>query len=101
MLRPGNAGSSTAAGHEAVIASALTQVGLGPRPERRVLVRTDGAGGTKAVLAALERRRVSYSVGSRPAWRHAPDLQADPSPGVGTGLQHRRGPTRAGRTWPS
>lgn len=63
MLRPGNAGSNTSADHEAVIAAVLAQVGLGPRPGRKVLVRTDAAGGTKTTLAALERRRVSYSVG--------------------------------------
>ncbi|AYD90758.1 IS1380 family transposase [Actinomyces lilanjuaniae] len=63
MLRPGSAGSNTAADHEAVTAAVPTQVGLGPRPGRKVVVRTDAAGGTKAALAALERRRVSCSVG--------------------------------------
>ncbi|PHP52821.1 hypothetical protein BW737_006830 [Actinomyces ruminis] len=62
-VRPGNAGSNTAADHEAVIAAVLALVGLGPSPGRKVLVRIDAAGGTKATLAALERRRVSYSVG--------------------------------------
>ncbi|MGL5249106.1 MAG: IS1380 family transposase [Brooklawnia sp.] len=63
LLRPGNAGSNTATDHQKVIADALDQIGLGPRPGRRVLVRIDGAGSTKATLETLTRRRVSYSVG--------------------------------------
>ena len=47
MLRPGNAGSNTAADHVEIIRRALDQAGLGPRPGRKVLVRIDGAGGTK------------------------------------------------------
>ena len=47
MLRPGNAGSNTATDHVEIIRRALDQAGLGPRPGRRVLVRADGAGGTK------------------------------------------------------
>ena len=47
MLRPGNAGSNTAADHIEIIRRALDQAGLGARPGRRVLVRIDGAGGTK------------------------------------------------------
>ncbi|SDB80410.1 Transposase DDE domain group 1 [Raineyella antarctica] len=63
LLRAGNAGSNTAADHQKVIADALDQAGLGPRPGRRVLVRIDGAGSTKDTIAALTRRRVAYSVG--------------------------------------
>ncbi|WP_333489907.1 IS1380 family transposase [Brachybacterium paraconglomeratum] len=63
LLRPGNAGSNTAADHKSVIADALTQVGMGSRPGRKVLVRIDGAGGTKKTLQELVKRRVSYSVG--------------------------------------
>ena len=63
MLRPGNAGSNTAADHVEIIRRALDQAGLGPRPGRRVLVRADGAGGTKETIELLTRRRVSYSVG--------------------------------------
>ena len=47
VLRPGNAGSNTAADHVEIIRRALDQAGLGPRPGRKVLVRIDGAGGTK------------------------------------------------------
>ena len=63
MLRPGNAGSNTAADHVEIIRRALDQAGLGPRPGRRVLVRIDGAGGTKETIEFLTRRRVSYSAG--------------------------------------
>ena len=63
LLRPGNAGSNTAADHKQVIADALAQVGMGSRPGRKVLVRIDGAGGTKKTLQELVKRRVSYSVG--------------------------------------
>ena len=42
MLRPGNAGSNTAADHVEIIRRALDQAGLGPRPGRRVLVRIEG-----------------------------------------------------------
>ena len=63
LLRPGNAGSNTAADHKSVIADALAQVGMGSRPGKKVLVRIDGAGGTKKTLRELVKRRVSYSVG--------------------------------------
>ena len=63
MLRPGNAGSNTASDHQQVIAAALDQAGLGPRPGRKVLIRIDGAGATHQTVETLVRRRVSYSVG--------------------------------------
>lgn len=65
LLRPGNAGSNTAADHEAVIKAALAAVpGINPsRPGRKVLIRTDGAGGTRELLWFCHRRGVSYSIG--------------------------------------
>ncbi len=65
MLRPGNAGSNTAADHIAVTKQALAALpGVNPaRPGRKVLVRTDGAGGTKAYLGWLAARGVQYSLG--------------------------------------
>ena len=63
LLRPGNAGSNTAADHKTVIREALSQAGLGGRPGKKVLIRIDGAGSTKKTLEELARRRVSYSVG--------------------------------------
>lgn len=65
LLRPGNAGSNTAVDHEQVIKAALAAVpGIkASRPGKKVLVRTDGAGGTKELLWFLHRRGVSYSIG--------------------------------------
>jgi Transposase DDE domain group 1 len=66
MLRPGNAGSNTAADHIAVIRQALKQLPghrRGRRPGRKVLIRTDAAGCTHQVLEWLAGQRLSYSVG--------------------------------------
>jgi hypothetical protein len=73
MLRPGNAGSNTAADHIAVARQALAQLpSYRPghrgrqsrlRPGRRVLIRTDGAGASHDFLNWLHRRRLSYSIG--------------------------------------
>jgi Transposase DDE domain group 1 len=65
MLRPGNAGSNTAADHIAVIRDALRQLPFhhGGRVGRRVLVRTDAAGCTHEVLDYLTARALAYSVG--------------------------------------
>jgi DDE family transposase len=63
VLRPGNAGSNTAADHIETIRLALAQ--LPPHLRRRVLVRADSGGGTHEFLAWLTRpgRRLHYSVG--------------------------------------
>ena len=50
-----------------------------PRPGRRVLARTDGAGGTKETIEPLTRRKVFYSAGVHPARPHTADPRA-PSP---------------------
>ncbi|WP_024285360.1 IS1380 family transposase [Cellulomonas sp. KRMCY2] len=62
MLRPGNAGSNTAADHITVISAALRQL-PGARRGKSVLVRIDGAGSTHKVIDWLTGRRLSYSVG--------------------------------------
>src|SRR5690625_1256055 len=67
-LRPGNAGSNTASDHISVTREALAQLpsGLlsaGGRGSKKVLIRTDGAGGTKDFLEWLTTRRLAYSVG--------------------------------------
>ena len=62
LLRPGNAGSNTAADHVAVISAALRQL-PGGRAGKSVLVRIDGAGSTHKVIDWLTRRRLAYSVG--------------------------------------
>jgi len=66
LLRPGNAGSNTAADHITVTRQALAQLpGLtgDGRPGRRVLIRVDGAGATHDYVSWLVRRRLAYSVG--------------------------------------
>jgi Transposase DDE domain group 1 len=60
-LRPGNAGSNTAAEHIEVTGLALSQ--LPRRTRRRVLIRTDSGGGTHDFLAWLAARRLHYSIG--------------------------------------
>jgi len=63
MLRPGNAGSNTAADHIEAVRLALAQLPAGLR--RRVLIRADSGGGTHEFLAWLTRpaRRLHYTVG--------------------------------------
>lgn len=65
LLRPGNAGSNTVADHVTVINDALAQLPFTSkyRVGRKVLIRTDGAGGTHGLLEYCEKRRLSYSVG--------------------------------------
>ena len=66
LLRPGNAGSNTAADHITVCRQAFRQLPghrPGNRPGRRVLVRTDGAGATHDFTRFLHTQRVSYSIG--------------------------------------
>jgi Transposase DDE domain group 1 len=63
LLRPGNAGSNTAADHIEAVRLALAQL---PRHQRRrVLVRTDSGGGTHEFLAWLTHhaRCLAYSAG--------------------------------------
>lgn len=78
LLRPGNAGSNTAADHITVIKKALAQLPghqPGRRPGRKVLIRTDAAGCTHDVLNWITGQRLSYSVGfTLPG--HTPDLLA-------------------------
>ena len=64
-LRPGNAGSNTAADHIQVTREALGALpGVNAsRPGRKVMIRADGGGGTKEFLAWLDRRGLSYSIG--------------------------------------
>jgi hypothetical protein len=63
VLRPGNAGSNTAADHIEATGLALAQ--LPRRLRRRVLIRTDSAGGTHDFLTWLASpgRRLHYSAG--------------------------------------
>nr|WP_157129584.1 IS1380 family transposase [Nocardia amamiensis] len=65
MLRPGNAGSNTAADHKQVLAAALEQLPSRPgyRVGRKVLVRADSGGGTHEFVIYCTNRRLQYSLG--------------------------------------
>ncbi|MBT2401365.1 IS1380 family transposase [Streptomyces sp. ISL-100] len=65
LLRPGNAGSNTAADHIEAGRLALAQLPKKYRRGRRTLVRTDSGGGTHAFVnwLAARGRWLSYSVG--------------------------------------
>jgi len=69
MLRPGNAGSNTAADHVSVLDLALAQLPEHVRPTPdvpggpQVLIRADSAGATHAFMTACRQRGVRYSVG--------------------------------------
>ncbi len=62
LLRPGNAGSNTAADHLTVPELALSQVPdrWGSKP---ILVRADGAGYSHALITALSQQGLEFSVG--------------------------------------
>ena len=98
LLRPGNAGSNTAADHLTVIRDALRQLPFPTtgRIGRKVLVRTDAAGCTHQVVDWLSARRLSYSLGFTlsqdivdrigrippAAWTPAYDADQTPRPGA-------------------
>jgi len=96
LLRRGNAGSNTAADHITVATDALAQLPRRLRRTRKVLIRTDGAGGTHEFLAWPHQRRVGYSVGftltddhaaqisvlPEQAWTPAYDAEGVPRPGA-------------------
>ncbi|WNV83700.1 IS1380 family transposase [Umezawaea sp. Da 62-37] len=66
LLRPGNAGSNTAADHITVTRNALRQLPFtarGGRVGRKILIRTDAAGGTHEFVDWLQTRKLGYSLG--------------------------------------
>ncbi|MGA5278599.1 IS1380 family transposase [Streptomyces cellulosae] len=65
LLRPGNAGSNTAADHITTTQLALAQLPKKYRRGRQTLIRTDSAGGTHDFVSWLAKRGrwLSYSVG--------------------------------------
>ncbi|MFI8008548.1 IS1380 family transposase [Streptomyces sp. NPDC086010] len=65
LLRPGNAGSNTAADHITAARLALAQLPKKYRRGRQTLIRTDSAGGTHDFVSWLAQRGrwLSYSVG--------------------------------------
>jgi hypothetical protein len=63
LLRPGNAGSNTAADHVAVIQDALAQVPASLIETIEILVRTDSAGATHDVMDFCREHRLRFSAG--------------------------------------
>ena len=99
LLRPGNAGSNTAADHLTVLREALRQLPghrPGTRPGRKILVRSDAAGCTHELMNWLVSQRLSYSVGftlpdhiadilatvPEADWQIAYDADGEPRPGA-------------------
>jgi Transposase DDE domain group 1 len=99
LLRPGNAGSNTAADHISVLREALRQLPghrRGVRPGRKILIRSDAAGATHELLDWLVGQRLSYSVGftlpdtitnelakiPQREWQVAYDADGEPRPGA-------------------
>ncbi|MEU5288173.1 IS1380 family transposase [Streptomyces sp. CA-278952] len=97
LLRPGNAGSNTAADHITAARLALAQLPKEYRRGRRTLIRTDSAGGTHAFVAWLAQRGrwLSYSVGmtvTEQVHQHVLKVPASAwTPAVETGGQVRDG----------
>lgn len=61
VLRPGNAGSNTAADHITAGRLALNQIPT--RLHKQVIIRTDSGGGTHEFLDWVTARRIKYSIG--------------------------------------
>ena len=72
LLRPGNAGSNTATDHLTVLDQAVAAL---PDPVddkpwgKRLLIRTDAAGGSQAFLHHLDAQGLAYSVGFPVTWQ--------------------------------
>jgi hypothetical protein len=64
LLRPGNAGSGTAADHVTVLDDALTQLPVDPQTVE-VIARADSAGLSHGFLDACRARRVRFVIGHR------------------------------------
>lgn len=85
VLRPGNAGSNTAADHITATRAAFAQIpNLAARPGRKILIRTDSAGATHEFLNYLHTHSESPTP-SGSAW--TPDSVRSP-----TASRHRHGP---------
>jgi len=63
ILRPGNAGSNTAADHVEVIEDALAQIPAAVIETIEIVVRTDSAGATHELLDFCREHRLRYTVG--------------------------------------
>jgi Transposase DDE domain group 1 len=120
LLRSGNAGANTAADHIRVVAAALAQIPDGHRYGTPVLVRADGAGGSKQFLSHLRSLRdqhgvqVQFSVGftmteqvqqailALPEMAWTPAVEADGGIRDGADVAELTGmlPDLAGAGWP-
>ncbi len=97
ILRPGNAGSNTAADHLAVLDLAVAQLPQAHR-SKPILVRVDGAGFSHALIDHLAAAGMGYSVGFPtntavreaigiiPAWVWRPAVTADGGPRDGAAV---------------
>jgi hypothetical protein len=63
LLRPGNAGSNTAADHITVCEQALAQLPVEEAEAREILIRTDSAGATHQFLEHCNTQDLRFSVG--------------------------------------
>jgi hypothetical protein len=63
ILRPGNAGSNTAADHVEILHQALAALPAQYRDRQQIVVRTDSAGATKTFAAACRTAGVRFSLG--------------------------------------
>ena len=96
LLRPGNAGSNTAADHITVLRkrSPSCPGWPGHRPGKRVLVRVDGAGYSHQFLDWLHRPTGAVLVGFTLPGDAGTLIETDPRPGVDPGLRRRRAAPR-------
>ena len=78
LLRAGNAGSNTASDHITVVRRALAQLPASISRGKRLVIRTDGAGGTREFLGWLAKQRLGYSVGFPLSAKHAARLALIP-----------------------
>jgi len=95
ILRPGNAGSNTAADHIEVVDLALAQLPTAAR-DQPIVVRADTGGATHALVDHLRQRGVRFSVSlpadervraavlavAADAWQSAVDADGQPRPGA-------------------
>lgn len=112
ILRPGNAGANTADDHIEIVEEVLRQL-PNDLPRDRVMIRTDGAGGTKAFLAFLTEQQLRYCVGyglpfittdlyrqiDEEAWE--PALDAGGVPRHGADVTEITGLLPTGKGWPA
>jgi hypothetical protein len=92
ILRPGNAGSNTAADHTAVIDRALAQIPAERIASVEILVRADSAGATHGTADHCHDGNLRFSFGYDLSRAGAPSDPRDPR----SALNRRAGPGRVG-----